>query len=137
MKNQTLINIILIGAIIYLIVKFRNYQLNNRHLDSIYNNDSLDTVKPTIELKPLNWAKPLKLGDEGSEIVALQLMLTYFNPSQAITGMMDEDTEFRMRSLTSGIFDGDIALNTFAYSIFQPRFPGVLETEILPKFPNS
>lgn len=131
---QIVINILVVGAIIYILLKLKEARDNYKIQDAVNNLEN--PQNNGITLKALDWHKPINEKSTGSEVAAIQMMLQYYNPSQQVTGVMDDDTYFRLRSLTSGVFDGDISFYSFAYSIFNNRFPGEFE-KIITRFPNS
>lgn len=145
---NTLLNILVIGGIIYLIIKFKNLQETAKLGLMEAGRNTTDTPEPTINniiptvdntterSKPLNFSFMLVPGATGNEVTALQMMLQYYFPTQVITGNMDDATFANMKSIVSGTYAGDINLHTFTYSFFSTMFPEAYRS-IIEKFPTT
>lgn len=135
--SQIVFQIAIIGLLVMIVLKLRKVLINTvaqpAYIPPV---QQVQAQNLGFELKPLNQSIPLREGTTGSEVLALQMMLQQYNPTQELTGVMDEMTAFRMEAITEPIYMGDVNLYSFINTFFVPKFGGEKLKEILKTFPN-
>lgn len=122
---NTIMNVIIIGFIIYVIIKWRNNQRVSRSGYNVdyypsSNNDLANSRIDFAKMKPLNFSQNLIRGYKGTEVYLLQMMLQKYDAKQPLTGVMDDYTMGHLdwvresKSITN--------LDGFANTYFIPDF---------------
>lgn len=133
---QIAINFLIVGAIIYILIKLKQARDQYKIEDAIANIEAPQLTEP-LELRPLNWSTRISKGSQGSEVAALQMMLQYYYPgSQHVNGIMDDVTLRNLKYVVNDVHSGDMTLYVFVNSYFSPSFPTEVH-KVLSRFPNA